>query len=293
MSNVGNAEFWHWIEAWLLAEARIESAVLFGSSAVPTPHEAPTSVMSDFDLHIISRRPAELESVDWRGISGQAGFVFQTTRPATGGVRKVTAIFEPGQIDLVIVPRHMMRIVCWAIRCRWHLRSTKVAMALNEMATCLHSGYRFVKGEHLWGTWYARVANEMPGVRMTSAEVFRLADNALADGLWILQKLENGELIAAQHLLHRSLVEINLRLIRETRLRQGVKLRSFGLGRRIETWAAPDELQGVGVSAGRKREDLAVATREAIAGTRRLMMQLEPSWRIPPGMSALLRLGAE
>lgn len=293
MTQGRDVEFWRWVEHWVQAEERIESAVLFGSSATRVAGQPAVNAVSDFDLHIISAQPAELEATDWRTVPGSAGFVFRTVRPATGGVRKMTVIFESGQIDLVIVPERQMQAACWAVRLGWHRRSAKLAVALNEMATCLHSGYRFVKGERRWGGWYARVANEMPGVRLSPGEIRRLADNALTDALWILQKLGNAELIAAQHLLHRSLVETNLRLIRETRLRRGDPLRSFGLGRRIETWATAEELTWVRTSARLEQGELTGACRAALTGLRRLMAQLEPTWAIPPEMAAALRLRAE
>jgi len=293
MAPIAHSEFWLWVNSWLQAEVRIESAVLFGSSVRSVGSESGGGAISDFDLHIISACPAELESIDWGGLSGSRGFVFKAARPATGGVRKVTVIFESGQIDLVLVSRKQMKLARLAVWLGLHRRSTKLAAALNEMATCLHSGYRFVKGIGCWGPWYAWVASHMPGVRLMPDEIRRLADSTLTDALWVLQKLERGELIAAQHLLHRSLVETNLRLMREVRLRRCDPLESFGLGRKIESWATAEELTWVRTSSPLERVALAGACRGAVLALQCLMAKLDPSWMIPVRMAMALRLRAE
>lgn len=161
-------------------------------------------------------------------------------------------------------------------------------MALNEIATCLQSGYRFLKGEKEWGAFYARVVAEMPGVRLADVEVAGLAGVFLCDLCWVFQKLERGELSAAQHLLHRSLAETNFRLVRELRLRRGQPVLSFGLGRRVEAILAPGELAWVQVDARLEREELGRAAWTAFKGLRGLMGELVPGWRVPPGLDELL-----
>jgi len=276
------------VTAWLIAERAVESAVLFGSGARTDGEVAVADRWSDLDLHIVTTAGARLEHVDWpRAVPGRS-FCFQVVRPATGGVRKVTAMFAAGQIDLVLVPAAQMRLARLALRCGLQRRWRSVAVALNEMATCLATGYRFLKGEKKWGGFYARVAEEMPGVRLSDEEVRNLADVFLCDLLWVLQKIDRGELAAAQHALHRSLAETNFRLLRERRQRRGLPLPSFGLARRVETMLPPDELAWVRVDARSECADLRRAAWAALAGLKALMGQLAPEWRVQPGVDELL-----
>lgn len=276
------------ISRWLEAEPAVQSAVLFGSSARTVEATAVADGWSDFDLHVVTSDAERLLRTDWNGALPAAGFALQVVRPATGGMRKATVLFAAGQIDLVLVPSSAMRLARLGMGCGLHRRPGALRVALNEMATCLASGYRFLKGEQRWGAFYARVAAEMPGVRLTDAAASALADVFLCDLLWVLQKLERGELAAAQHALHRSLAETNFRLVRELRLRRALPLPSFGLGRRVETMLPPDELGWVRVSATSDRAELAAAAWRAHDGLRSLMRELVPGWDVPTQMAQLL-----
>jgi len=277
------------ITAWLEREPRVKSAVLFGSTA-----RAPDGVAqggmrrADLDLHIITPTPAELERIEWaQALPGQA-FWHQAVRPATGGVRKATVLFSTGEIDLVLVPQEPFRQASLALELGQYRENLQLTAALNEVATCLHSGYRFLKGEKEWGAFYARIAAEMPGVRLGDAEAKGLADIFLCDLLWVLQKIDRGELAAAQHLLHRSLAETNFRYIRELRLRRGEPLMSFGLGRKVEAILPLEELAWVRVSARLDADELRHAAGVAFVGMQALMCQLVPAWQVPAGAEQLL-----
>lgn len=276
------------ISVWLNAEPEVQSAVLFGSSARAPEEPAGLDSWSDFDLQIVTSDAARFERVDWTRALPSQQFALQVVRQATGGVRKVTALFAAGQIDLVIVPAVRMKFARLAIACGLHRRGRFPREALNEIATCLYSGYRFLKGQKEWRVFYERVASEMPGVRLNDGEAGALADIFLCDLLWILQKIERGECAAAQHVLHRSLAETNFRLMREFRQRRGFPLPSFGLGRRVESLLEPDELALVQVNARLEHDDLHKAAWRAFDGLKKLMLQLVPAWQVPVAMHQLL-----
>lgn len=270
------------VAAWIAQESSIRSAVLFGSSAQTGDQGRVADVWSDFDLHLVTTEPAGLEKVDWkRALPGQ-GFGFQAVRPATGGVRKATVVCATGQIDLVIVPLGQMRLARLGLRFGLEKRNERLRVALNEINTCLRGGYRFLKGEAEWGGFYARVASQMPGVRLSDAEAVALADVAVVDQLWVRQKIDRGELSAAQHVLHRSLAETNFRLLRELRLRRGQPLPSFGPGRHVERLLSAEELAWVRVDARCESRDLRRAADLAAAGLRALMQQLTGRNWTPP-----------
>lgn len=273
--------------AWLENDPRVLSAVLFGSTAGEKSSRSSDS-WSDIDLHVITSAPAQLELIDWTRAIPSQQFCLHVARPATGGVRKVTALFSTGQIDLVLVPVGGMRFARLALNCGLHRRLRFLEIALNEMSTTLRAGYRFLKGERAWGAFYARVASEMTGVRLGDAEAGKLADVFLCELLWVLQKLARGEFMAAQLVLHRSLAETNFRLVRELRLRRGQSLPSFGLARRLETLLSVEELFLVKIDARLDRDELRRAAWLAFAGLKTLMNELVPTWRVPAGMEGLL-----
>jgi hypothetical protein len=207
---------------------------------------------------------------------------------ATGGVRKATVLFASGQVDLVFVPSFRLRLARWgmALGLQHTLRSLEIG--LNEIHTCLRSGYRFLKGEKAWGQFYARVLAEVPGVRVRDEEACRFADVFLCDLLWVFQKLARRELLAAQFQLHRSLSEISFRLLRELRLRRSQPLPSFGLARRVEALSTPDEIAWVRLDARLDEDQLRSAAWRALDGLRALMAELVPAWQVPSGVVKLL-----
>ena len=192
-----------------------------------------------------------------------------------------------GQIDLVLVPARQLQLVRLAVRCGLHRHSRILQVALNEIATCLNSGFQFIKGEKDWGGFYSWIVDEMPGVRVNDDEAKALADGFLCDLLWVFQKLERGEFSAAQFVLHRSLAETNFRLLRELRLRRGQSLPSFGLGRRVESLLTPSELKWVKVNARLNADELRGAAGRALVGLRALMAEIVPTWQASKEMESL------
>jgi len=286
------SEFAAAVERWLTADPRVRVAILFGSSARTQHEHATADDWSDLDLHVVTTDAAALEHVNWPEALPAQEFCFQAVRPATGGVRKATVLFKTGQLDLVLVPLSRLKLGRLALRLGFHRKSGPVRSAFNEINTCIRSGYRFLKGEAEWGGFYARIAGEMSGVRLSDDEAIQRAGVSLCDALWILQKLERGELAAAQHLLHRSLAETNFALVRELRLRRGEPLPSFGLGRRVETLLPPHELAWVRIDARLHHAELKAAVSRALQGLAALMAELVPAWRVPPEMAALFERAA-
>lgn len=273
--------------AWLQENALVQSAVLFGSTAATFDDPTLRDASADIDLHIVSPRPGELEHVPWSRCFPGQGFCLQAVRPATGGVRKATVIFDSGQLDLVLVPSTWMHVATVGLRLRLERRSRAFATAVNEMATCLHSGYRFLKGEPTWGRLYQRVA-ALPGVRLSDAQITAAAGAFLCDLLWVLQKLERGEVVAAQHIVHTRLQDTNLRLWRELRRRQAGELPSFGLGRRIETLGSEKERALLTLNGSANVSDLRRVAWQCLAALEQIMAGLVAAWCVPPAMRTLL-----
>ncbi len=267
------------IAQWIASEKAICSAVHFGSGAMAESEV--NDKWSDVDLHIVTCDVGKLKSTDWAAVMPDMGFRFQAIREATGGVEKLTVIFQTGQMDLILVPQSQMNLARWGMRLGFQQWHRKLRIALDEINTCLRSGFSFIKGEDKWGSFYQHVAKEMSGVRLNDSAITALADVAAVDVLWVWQKIARGEYCAAQHVLHCSLAETNFRLLRELRLRRDQYLPSFGLGRRVETLASPDELSWVTIDAGANADDLRSATLTATRGLEALMNQLGIAWSLP------------
>lgn len=267
----------------------VDSAVLFGSAASLKSGgaAAPAFVSNDYDFHLVVRRPQLFEALDWASEFRPNGYCFHSCRQATGGVRKLTVICTGGHLDMVIVPLWSMRFASLAIRFGCFQNLEFFRRAFNEMATCLHSGYEFIKGGEKWGGFYTKI-HSLPGVRLSRDDVFELADVFLVDVLWVFQKIRSGEIVAASHVLHCRLIDTNLRLWREMRLRKCQPLPSFGLGRRVEVVASFDERKRFALNSCADFDDIKSHADAILRGTTTLLGELEPRWRIPVDMRRLL-----
>lgn len=273
---------------WLKSEPSIKSAVLFGSSARTGGSAGDTDRWSDIDLQVIAASPALFENMKWNEVVPHAKLCLQVIRPATGNVQKLTAIFDVGQIDLVVVPYSRLYLARLGLTLGFHRRSHRWDLALNEIRTSMQFGYRFIKGEAEWRGFYSKILDEMPGVRVSDDEARNMANVFICDLLWIFQKLDRGELAAAQHTIHQSLAHTNLRLLRELRLRRDEPLKSFGLARHLESSLGAKELNWVRVDARSTQDELRDAAWRAHEGLESLMRELVPGWHVPRAMACLL-----
>jgi hypothetical protein len=267
-------------------EQSVQSVVLFGSRARPDGALASADAWSDIDLHVITSDPAMLTDAAWaRSLAGQ-DLCLHVVRPASGGVQKVTLLFASGEADLVLLPAELVRAARLAMGRGAHTKEGPLRSALNEFSTMIRRGYRFLKGEKKWGAFYSRVVAEMPGRRLGDAAVCEYADIFLCDLLWVLQRIERGELAAAQRVLHRSLAETNFQLLHESRLRRN--LPTFGDGRRVEKLLSAADLRDVAVDSRLDGNDLRNAALQSLAGLRHLMSFMVPAWRVPASYTRLL-----
>ncbi len=274
------------INTWLQAESAVCSAVLFGSRARDPYSLAAADGHSDIDLHVVSNSVDRVLATDWSRAVRGSDFCLQVLRPASGGIRKVTVIFDNGEVDIVLVRSVEMRMASFAMHLGLHRRLQFVETPLNIFATIMAGGYRFLKGQGKWGSLYARVVAEMRGCRLSDAEVRRMADAFLCDMLWILRKLGRGELVASQRTLHRSLHETNVLLLHELRMRRSEI--TFQQARRIEKLVTANQLPTVIVNAQLDRSEIAAAAWGLREGLDVLMRELVPSWHAPKGLTELL-----
>lgn len=282
-------ELWNNACAWSNRTKSIKAAVLFGSTARErTRAGVYSSLHADVDLHIVANDIKQIVNLDWAREMPNLLVCMKAWRPTSGGVRKCTVIFSIGQMDLVIVPESLMLLARLGMLCGLHRKAGRLQSALNEMASCLHGGFEFIKGERHWGKLY-RAVSRLPGVRLNNGEIEERANAALVDILWVLQKLEAGEVVAAQHVLHVRVVDSTLRFWRELRLREALPLPSFGLGRRLESIVDKRQYRSICVNAAANPRELESAARELLSGMTELVLKLVPDWTISPQMVDLLK----
>lgn len=274
------------LEAWLRIEDAIKAAVLFGSQVREIDQPAAADAWSDVDLHLITNHTNRIKRTNWGKIFPELHFCMQVVRPATGGVSKVTLLFDEGEADLVLVPTLRLRVGRLAMKVGLQKNYEPMRQALNNLSTIMGGGYRFLKGAAEWEPFYASVTSKMPGFRLNDEEIENMAAVFLCDLLWTLQKIERGELIAAQRILHRSLAETNILLLHETRIRQNNT--TYQQARRVEKLSSSVELRAVQISARLNREELRSAAWKTCAGLEYLMGELRPPWAIPLTMKKLL-----
>ena len=284
--NVSQTDLLPLLDKWLQAEPAVCSAVLFGSRARAANTAAPPDGWSDIDLHVVANSVDKILRTDWQQIIPECKFCLQVVRPATGGVSKLTVLFAEGEADIVLVPISRMRLASFAMGLGLHRRVRIISAALNAFANPIRYGYRFLKGESIWGPLYARVVAEMEGYRLSNIDVAQLADGFLCDQLYLLQKLGRGELIASQRILHRALNETNIVLLHELRVRRGEL--SIQQARRVEQLATPNQLTTVRVSARLDCDEIAAAAWRAREGLEILMRELVPEWSASMAMGELL-----
>lgn len=259
---------------WADRQSSVEVVTLFGSHAKGT---ATTS--SDVDLQVVTSQPGRFETGSWSTELAGSQLHAYAVRPATGGVRKATGLFDIGEVDLVIVPLAKLRLARLCVTLGLHRRIPSLGAALAPMAIILRPGHRVLRGGPSWTAFYRRVVDEVSDPRLSDTEVRALADTAYVDAVWISKKAEQGELIAAQRWLHRTPAEINFRLLNEWRLRRG-EPPCFD-ARRAESLLPVEEREAISISAPLESAALVQAARHSAATTRRFVLELTgkaPDW---------------
>ena len=275
------------LQEWSLREPSVSGLVLIGSrqrSESDLVWRADAD--SDWDFQIITSTPQRFLSADWmKALPGVSVTVYAVRMTKIGAVPKVNVVFEGGEADFIILPERLFkmgRLLTWL---GVHKREGGLRRGLQDLAVVIRPGWRFLKGQASWEAFYRRVVDGVPDPRLSDGDVRRLADGFVADYVWTLRKLRRGEWVAARRMLHRELLETNLRLLHEARRREG--LRSFPEGRRIERILSGDDLAGVSVSGGEDSEALHAALEQAAGMLRSLSERLlKGAWTWPVAVSS-------
>jgi hypothetical protein len=268
--------------AWARRQPAVTGLTLIGSRARaardvvwrPDAH-------SDWDFQVITSQPELFLRRDWaQGLPGMKLLAYGVRPARIGGVPKVNAVFAGAEADFVVLPATVLAPLARAVRADRHRRPGPERGALQDLALVIRPGWRFLLGERTWGSMFRRVVADIPDARPDDAALRNLAECFWCDLVWIRRKLERGERVAAQRLLHQSLAETNLRLLHELRLRRGA--RSFPEGRRLERIAPVAEVRLATVSARATARELRTATEQAARNCTIVMRALVGREWTPP-----------
>jgi hypothetical protein len=260
--------------AWADRTPTVKGLVLIGSRERAADDRVwAADAQSDWDFQIISSAPEMFAKSDWTsGLTGAELMVYAPRVARIGGVPKVNAIFAAAEADFVVIPARRLTLAKLAVALGWHRREGKLRRGLQDLAVVIRPGWRFLKGGAAWDGLYRRVVAEVPDPRLRDDEACGLADVFLCEAVWVRRKIERGELVAAQRMLHGELAETNFRLLHEIKLRRGE--RSFPEARRIERVASPAELDAVTVNAALEAGALRGALARSETSLRSLMREL-------------------
>lgn len=236
---------------------------------------------SDWDFQIVTSKPEMFADGAWtRGLKGAKLLVYSSRVARIGGVPKINAIFEGAEVDFVVVPLELFKRMKRVVSRGLHRREGEERQFIQNLAVVIRPGWRFLKGAEHWEALYQQAIAEVTDPRLSDDAARQLADGFVCDLVWTRRKIERGELIAAQRMLHRELAETNFRLLHELKLRRGE--RSFPEARRIERVASKAELNAVSVSAELDAAALRLGVAKCAATLRKLMKALVgEGWRWP------------
>lgn len=269
------------VTAWATNEPSVSAVVLIGSHVRARSDEVwRADAQSDWDFQIITTKPQIFEDSAWTKMLGHDLHAYAMRRAAIGGVPKAVALFAGAEADFVIVSARTWNLRRWAVRFYLHRRSTLLRRTLQDLAVVVRPGWRFLKGEKIWDPFYRRVVADIGDPRLDDVSVHSLAESFVCDAVWTLRKIDRGEWLAAQRMLHRSLAETNFRLLHELRLRRGE--RTFPEARRAERVLSNRELEAISICAQPDAASLLSCVEKASATCRTLTHALVGNtWKWP------------
>lgn len=265
--------------AWAARTPGTEALVLFGSRARGMADE-----LSDWDFHLIADKTGFSLDAAWTlGLGLGRPLAYAVRDAIIGSNARISVVWPGADVDFVVLPSRSMKLARLAVAAGLHRRSPSLRRRLADMALIIRPGYRFFHGEARWDAFYRRVRDEVPDPQPLPFDLVRRAELFVADYVWIRGKIARGEFLAAQRVLHRSLVETNLELLAQLRRRRGQA--GWPEGRRIESWASPEELAEVSVLSRPEPRALESALGRCAETFRHLIGQLETGgWRWPDGL---------
>jgi hypothetical protein len=275
-------DFGEAITKWANCNQTVSGLVLIGSRERPDNDVLwSADAYSDWDFQVITSKPKDFENALWtKSISGFDLLAYTSRTAIIGGVPKVSAVFSNAEADLVIIPTISARLLNCCIWLGLHRKEGRVRRHVQDLAEVIRPGWKFLKGGNKWGELYRRAVRGVSDPHLSDEDVRRLSEAFVCDYVWTLRKVDRGELLTAQRMLHQALAETNFRLLHELKQRRGE--RTFTKARRIERVANGLELADVTIQAQLEAASLREAIAKSAAACRKLTNALVgETWRWP------------
>ncbi|MEO6004458.1 MAG: hypothetical protein ABIZ04_20555 [Opitutus sp.] len=235
---------------------------------------------SDWDFQILTSNPGKFTNANWTKELGTELHTYAVRSTAIGRVPKIAAIFAEGEADFVIINTRTLRLGRWLLAGGFHRRLPRLNRSLQDLALIIRPGWKYLKDSSNWNSFYEKLVAEISDRRLSNPECVALADAFVCDYLWTLRKIERGEFLASQRMLHHALLETNLRLLHESKLR--TKQATFPEARRAEFVMTAEELSALTISTLPDPASLHAAAEKCANSCRMLMHSLVASqWTWP------------
>ncbi|HRE84087.1 MAG TPA: nucleotidyltransferase domain-containing protein [Opitutaceae bacterium] len=258
----------------------IKVAVLFGSYARLLKGTGDTpDQYSDIDVQLLVTKPQYFKDSSWLASLFATEVISASYRSVFGGARKAVIMFDGGSIDAVILPYRLLYIAKLLHRAHAYRWSKKFQTRMENFSDLMRFDHVVIKGNADWEKFYKEAGTLGKRLKLNTPEILKMSAVVCEETHAILGRIERGELIAAQRLLHQEIVEVNIKLLHELRERSGLK--TYHRGRRAECTLRPEELALISVNASCNRLELktaAIAMLKANATLVRELTGTAPKW---------------
>jgi hypothetical protein len=268
-------------EAWARSEPDVRVVLMLGSRARSFGEIGSSDEGSDWDFHVVTSNIKLFLDAAWAERAQlPKPFAYVARSGRLSPVTKSSAIFPSGEIDIVLLPLTHLRAAKALMRFGLAQRIPSVRNALADLTLVLLPGYRVVKGDKSWSSFFSSVVSQIPSPRLDNHTVCELAEAYVIDYISTRRKINRGEFMAGQRWLHIQLAETNFRLLHELRLRSHKP--TFPDGRRLELLPIDQWLDGIRVSALPNRESLLAALEKSAETCRAIVGHLVgTAWKWP------------
>jgi len=273
-------DFFSEVIAGLKAANHIRVCVVFGSFArfLHGFGDQPDRY-SDVDVQVITDDLSIFRDESWPKTLSSSPLLSYTHKAVFGGVNKATVIFDGGGVDVVILDHRSLLAARFLHSSGFSSISGKFRARMASFSDLMRFDYCMVKGSRKWEEFYREAGLAGSRLEITDSEAQSLSCAAFAEAINILGRIERGELIAAQRLLHLELVELNIRLLNELRERRGEY--TYHRGRRAEQILPDDLRKYILVDSRCNKIELTHSTLDTMRSNRALIKEITgtlPIW---------------
>lgn len=249
-------EFERRIVEWAHRQDDIEALVQIGSRVQVGGH---VDEWSDWDFHLISRRPRKYHNVEW--VTEIAPPWCAHVERSPWGSIKVSAIFENGlEADFVLLTAWQMKLVYRSMRhpgwARW--MPDRLRRGILETRVILHnSGHKVLVGGAGWEKRLTALEVNWAPRRMSAEELSGHVSAFWQKSVWVTKKIARPEPRSAMHWLHKLILEHVCPLLEEESLLAGRPARPWAL--KAEKWLDARRLRQTDITTSLDQKVLARA----------------------------------